>query len=302
MLKAIKNAVQHMDSPLCVVADDSIFLTVAVASLAKTSHLIALFPNLRQKGIKYLRSVSAANNFSTVRIEIETLKNLLLSMSNTHQRKIDFLIGEPFYSGAENMLPWQSLRFWKERTLLDPILSEDAQIMPCKGMLKACAMSLPDLWRSRCCLQEIEGFSHSVANSTLGACGGLPEGEESPWLAFPIWQCGDVKMLSEVTTVMEFDLMKPMTACSGSVEVGFTESGTCHGIVMWIDWVMDAENSLVYTTGPDKRHWKQGVKLLERPAVVRSSKSGSNAGFCSAKINTSFDPSSGDLAIFLSFS
>lgn len=27
--------------------------------------------------------------------------------------------------------------------MLDSILSEDAVIMPCKGILKACAMSLP---------------------------------------------------------------------------------------------------------------------------------------------------------------
>ena len=30
-----------------------------------------------------------------------------------------------------------------ERTLLDPLLSEDAFIMPCKGILRLCAMSLP---------------------------------------------------------------------------------------------------------------------------------------------------------------
>lgn len=27
--------------------------------------------------------------------------------------------------------------------MLDPVLSKDALIMPCKGILKACAMSLP---------------------------------------------------------------------------------------------------------------------------------------------------------------
>jgi hypothetical protein len=30
-----------------------------------------------------------------------------------------------------------------ERTLLEPLLSEDAFIMPCKGILRFCAMSLP---------------------------------------------------------------------------------------------------------------------------------------------------------------
>ena len=108
--------------------------------------------------------------------------------------------------------------------MLDSVLSKDVLIVPCKGILRACAMSLPvrqnyqqlplylllwyfvliawghqlinqDFWRSRRCLQEIEGFDHSVANSTLGACGDLPADEEGPCLPFPIWQCGESKVL-----------------------------------------------------------------------------------------------------------
>jgi len=104
--------------------------------------------------------------------------------------------------------------------------------MPCKGILKACAMSFPvripliwtsfnspfvscpkaicssfaslmwifcnlnqDLWRSRCCLQKIEGFDHSVVNETLGACGQLPSSQESPCLPYFIWQCGEIKVI-----------------------------------------------------------------------------------------------------------
>lgn len=119
----------------------------------------------------------------------------------------------------------------KERTILAPVLSEDVLIMPCKGILKACAMSLPvswcytcvvffsffsfffvqtpnyfgwwcdwktsvqDLWKSRCHLSKIEGLDHSVVNTTLGACGELPAPEEGPCLAFYIWQCGEIKVI-----------------------------------------------------------------------------------------------------------
>ena len=34
------------------------------------------------------------------------------------------------------------------------------------------------------------------------------------------------------------------------MQVEFTEQGMCHGFVLWIDWVMDAKNSVVLTTGP----------------------------------------------------
>lgn len=53
-----------------------------------------------------------------------------------------------------------------------------------------------DLWKSRCCLSKIEGFEHSVVNTTLGACGHLPESEEAPCLPFYIWQCGEYEVKS----------------------------------------------------------------------------------------------------------
>lgn len=34
------------------------------------------------------------------------------------------------------------------------------------------------------------------------------------------------------------------------LQVEFSETGICHGFVIWIDWVMDARNSVVLSTGP----------------------------------------------------
>ncbi|CAN0842227.1 Protein arginine N-methyltransferase 1.6 [Linum grandiflorum] len=140
----------------------------------------------KDQGARYLETVAKANGITANRIEVvKDKKNIPLH--------VDLLIGEPFYHGSEGMLPWQNLRFWKDRTILDPFLAEDATILPCKALLKACAMSLPDLWNSRRSLAKIEGFEHSIANSTLGACGELPTGQEGPLLPFFIWQCGETK-------------------------------------------------------------------------------------------------------------
>lgn len=177
--------------------------------------------------------------------------------------------------------------------MLDPVLSKDALIMPCKGILKARAMSLPDLWRSRRCLQQIEGFDHSVVNATLGGCGNLPLPQESPCLPFFIWQCGENKGLSKIFSVMEFDFSKPISPCFGKAQVEFTETGICHGFALWIDWVMDTNNSIVISAGPDQRYWKQGVKLLAEPVNVGIH--GSSTGSISAEIQASFNPSSGEL-------
>ncbi|VVA31401.1 PREDICTED: arginine [Prunus dulcis] len=101
---------------------------------------------------------------------------------------------------------------------------------------------------------------------------------------------------------MEFDCSKPITSSCGKTQVEFTEPGICHGFALWIDWVMDSENSLVVSTGPEKRYWKQGVKLLAEPVAVRTNESRSTGECRSAVIQASFDPSSGDLDVRHAFS
>ncbi|KAL6986025.1 Protein arginine N-methyltransferase 7 [Sarracenia purpurea var. burkii] len=299
ILQAVIKALKGKVPSLCLVADDSVFLTIAIASLSQTSHVISLFPGLKEKGAKYLQTVAVANGYSMDRVEVPEKRKDYLTMCDTHQKMVELLVGEPYYYGNDSMLPWQNLRFWKERTTLDPVLSNDALIMPCKGILKACAMSLPDLWRSRRCLRQIEGFDHSVVNATLGACGDLPAPHESPCLPFFIWQCGENKGLSEIFSVMEFDLSKPISPCFGKAQVKFTRSGICHGFALWIDWVMDAGNEIVVSTGPDQRLWKQGIKLLAKPVTVGIH--GSSIGNISAEIEASFNPSTGELDIKYDF-
>ncbi|KAJ7003396.1 protein arginine N-methyltransferase 1.6 [Populus alba x Populus x berolinensis] len=218
MLTALKNLLQARVHPLCVVADDSVFLSLLVAHLSKTSNVIALFPGLRERGVQYLKAVADANGITADRIEVFQKKKYL-TLNDTKQKKVDLLIGEPYYYGNDGMLPWQNFRFWKERTMLDSVLAEDVLVMPCKATLKACAMSLPDLWKSHRCLSKIEDFDHSIVNNTLGACGDLPAPLEGPLLPFFIWQCGETKELSETFTIMEFDLSKSIGPCYGKAQV-----------------------------------------------------------------------------------
>ncbi|XP_058085207.1 protein arginine N-methyltransferase 7 isoform X2 [Magnolia sinica] len=301
MLTATKNALQSMVSPLCVVADDSVFLTILTASLSTSSHVISIFPGLREKGFLYLEAVADVNGFSMDRVEVLGRRKTCLTLEDTNHRKVDLLIGEPFYYGNEGMLPWQNLRFWKERTMLDSILSEDVLIMPCRGILKACAMSLPDLWRSRRCLQRIEDFDHSAVNEVLGACGDLPTSIEGPCLPYFIWQCGESKELSEPFTVMEFNFTESIRTCFGKAKVEFTRPGICHGFALWIDWVMDAKNEIIISTGPECRYWKQGVKLLSEPVRVSTHGSCSMGEFCLTEINASFNPSTSEFIMESAF-
>ncbi|KAL2321576.1 hypothetical protein Fmac_025955 [Flemingia macrophylla] len=300
MLKALQSKLQGRDRRLCLVADDSVFLPLLVAQFPEAPHVMSLLPGLKERGLKYLQAAAHANGLSHKCIEVLEKGVKQLTMHDLHQKKVDLLMAEPFYVGHDSMLPWQNLRFWRDRTTLDDILSEDALIIPSKGILRACAVSLPDLWESRRCLTKIEGFDHSVVNATLGACGHLPEFEEGPCQPFFVWQCGEFDMLSETFDLMEFDFSKQICQCQGKSQVQFTKSGVCHGFVLWIDWVMDLQNSVVISTGPDRRYWKQGVKLLGTPRTV-GSQILRNVQTCSAVLEAVFNPLKGELKILLDF-
>ena len=55
-------------------------------------------------------------------------------------------------------------------------------------------MCMPDLWKIRRCLKDIEGLDHSVVNEIMGACGDLPNPHEGPILPYSIWQCGNFEV------------------------------------------------------------------------------------------------------------
>ncbi|EPS70481.1 hypothetical protein M569_04274, partial [Genlisea aurea] len=287
MINATKKILHDRANPLCLVADDSIFLAICISHFSKNPSLIPLFPGLGKKGVHYLQTVD-----NTLRIDFpKRQKDLLLSLQGSDHKKIDLLVAEPFYDANSDALPWKNLRFWKVRTMVDEFLSDDVKVMPCRGLLRACAMYLPDLWRSRRCVNEIEGFDHSAVNNTFGACGDSPLGNvATPFLACSVWQCGETKVLSGTVTVLEFDFSKPMTNAtrSGRAQVPFTESGICcHGFVVWVDWLMDIDGTMLLSTGPDKREWKQGVKLLNQPLHVELRNS--------VEIEATFDESNAEL-------
>lgn len=80
---------QHRVFPLCLVADDSIFLTVAVAHISKNSNVIPLFPGLGKRGSQYLQAVAKANSYTMDHIEIIKKRDLQLTLLEPHQRKVN---------------------------------------------------------------------------------------------------------------------------------------------------------------------------------------------------------------------
>ncbi|XP_024312747.1 protein arginine N-methyltransferase 7 isoform X2 [Brachypodium distachyon] len=111
LITVVKNALSDRSLSTCIVADDSIFLTLLVSSLSPSSKVIAMFPGLREKGATYIQAVADANNLSMDQIQVIGKKAASLTLDDLKQKKVNLLVGEPFYYGSEGMLPWQNLRF-----------------------------------------------------------------------------------------------------------------------------------------------------------------------------------------------
>lgn len=63
-------------------------------------------------------------------------------------------------------------RFWHERDKLveSQALHRSHVMMPCAARLMAVAVSLPELWRTRQPLLDVEGLDFTLANQLLGGC------------------------------------------------------------------------------------------------------------------------------------
>lgn len=45
-------------------------------------------------------------------------------------------------------------------------------------------------------------------------------------------------------------------------QIELIEPGVCHGIALWMDWVMDKESSIVISTGP-------GMRLITLSVLIK---------------------------------
>ncbi|KAH9543332.1 hypothetical protein CY35_13G059400 [Sphagnum magellanicum] len=213
---AVDKALLGRVAPLCLVLDDGLLMTMASASANSAAHVVAMTPGLSINCQSFENGTKAKSG--TIRVLKK--KPALLVLKDLEGRKVDVLMAEPYYTACVGMLPWRLLRFWYERTQLTPLLADNFTIIPFQGRLCGVAVFMPDLWHSRCCLGNVEGFDHSLVNRTLGACGLLPPPLEGPLLPYAVWQCGQYKELTDAFTLMTFSFLNPIEAVEGSTKTG----------------------------------------------------------------------------------
>ncbi|KAH7431800.1 hypothetical protein KP509_08G067000 [Ceratopteris richardii] len=305
VLDSMKKIFHQESTYTCLVVDDSLPLTIAAAAMSTSASVFSILSGLQEIDSTCLQNMVNGSYSKPGQLRVIRKRCNELTLDDIDGRKVNVLLGEPYYIAYQDMLPWRNLRFWRERTSLASLLDEKAIIVPYRGILCGMAMTMHDLWKSRQALKFVQGFNHSVVNKVFGACGDLPVPLEGPILPYSLWQCGETQALTEAFHIMSFELSKPIETVRASVKVHISSSGLCHGIVLWIDWVLHPDIEERILTGPkghQPTYWKQGVKLFRNPVPVEAFQSKDR--LCNSNtfdLDAVFDSETGDLQIKVDF-
>ncbi|XP_067853823.1 protein arginine N-methyltransferase 7 isoform X4 [Heptranchias perlo] len=213
--------------------------------------------------------------------------------------QVSVLIGEPFFTTS--LLPWHNLYFWYARTYLAKHLSSEFTVLPQSATLLAMAVEFEDLWRIRAPCGMCEGFDVNLMDEMIQNSLNFRECQEAE--PHPLWEY-PCRALSDPRQVLAFDFRRevPEQPIYGTGSMQLLRSGTCHGVVLWMDYCLT--DDITISTGLTRPHshmgdcdWnphcKQGVYLLGSVTNPETSADGQT----SVVYSVTFHPETGKLAM-----
>lgn len=151
-----------------------------------------------------------------------------LKVSSVH-----LVCGEPFFQPDAYCKTWGKsalIRYWLACHALTPFLAPDAVLLPACAVLRVAAVECTQLWQARLpCPEIVEGLDLTALNS-------LHSFNKTD--SVPLWRY-DHRFLSTPVSVLEMNFwMNPGESNIHKLqfEVEINRQGTCHGLVMWIEY------------------------------------------------------------------
>jgi len=199
------------------------------------------------------------SSFQLIRCHAEQLNLELLGGSQA-----EIVVAEPYYEilegwelkGALNYL--YTLRALKRRS----VVKNDALSMPLQARIMGQAFeSYAVASAYRRCDSSLRGFSHDVANRLYPFSGHD--------ITLPSWQY-KMTMLSLPFEIALIDYTScTVEQCLTAIEVGFNKAGACHGMVVWVDYILPtAEHGRVEMLTTIGRPHHQLIRLMDAPVSV----------------------------------
>ena len=184
----------------------------------------------------------------------------------------EIVVAEPYYEilegwelkGALNYL--YTLRALKRRN----VVKNDALSMPLQARIMGQAFESHAIASAyQRCDSSLRGFSHDVANRLYPFSGHD--------IALPSWQY-KITTLSLPFEIALIDYTSCTVEQSPMVRgVGFNKAGTCHGMVVWVDYILPtADHGRVEVLSTLGRPHHQLIRLIDAPVSVNKK----NTTFC----------------------
>ena len=195
------------------------------------------------------------NNFQLIRCHADQLTVDLLGGSPA-----TIVMAEPYYEILEGWVLHEALNFFNILKALKNrnVVSHDTLVLPTYARIMGCAFeSLEINGAYEKCRSPLCGFQHNVINQYHA----LSEHD----LSLPSWQY-NISELSEAFEIGTLDYLNGIMDQSTSKTVPFTSSGTCNGMLVWVDYGIASKQNAANTLSTRSRSYHQVVRLLKEPA------------------------------------
>ncbi|XP_043285882.1 protein arginine N-methyltransferase 7 isoform X2 [Venturia canescens] len=246
---------------VCLCLSDGSILSLAAASLG-AKRVIALEPCCLSR--RTLENFVKANDLESRVTIIESIDDL------PDNEKPSFVFGDPYY--VTSILPWDNLRFWYLATHCAPGVPR----IPEAAKIRAVAVQFKDLHKIRAPLDICEGFDLSTFDKFVQASSEISDNPVEP---HPLWEYPGIA-LSQPFELAHFDLTMDLMknhVTNSSGKISFDVRGSCNGIAIWLDWILDHETTI--STGPTcdvipgqgiswDFHTRQGVFLFRNISEI----------------------------------
>ncbi|XP_049811197.1 protein arginine N-methyltransferase 7-like isoform X1 [Schistocerca nitens] len=238
-MSALKSA--DIVNKICLCLSDGSLLGPVAASLgARHVYCVETYNLARQ----FLHDYCISNNLED-RVTIVASPEDLLKVEGL-AKQVTIVFGEPAFFSS--ILPWHNIYFWYLKNELNQLIADTANIIPCQASIWGMAIEFDHLWKIRSPLHTVEGFSMIKFDELIDASRNISDSQIE---AHPLWEYPG-RPITCPFHVTKFDFgQKSFTDnIEKSGQINCEWSGTCHGIALWVDWHLDAQEENVISTGP----------------------------------------------------
>lgn len=195
--------------------------------------------------------------------------------------QIAALVAEPFCYQMQNLVIWQALNFWYQRSSLHAYLAENCVILPRKATVMAALLELPELAPTHSLVRTVCGFDHSYLDSV----------QEQWYTHLYPYQINAYKhrLLSAPQPLCDFDYLTTVASIEPqTVQFAPSKAGTCQALAIWVDYELQPDTLVRQFNQSSEQfvsYQKVMVRFLRTPLDCVANDGGEAALACTVQLD-----------------